>query len=104
MTTDTAAALRAIEINAQVLLMAKNKVDGVYDDDPSKNPRAKKFVHITHQKAIELRLRVMDSTAFSLCRENNLPIIVFDVQEKQSIVRAIKGERIGTLISNGVEK
>jgi uridylate kinase len=104
MTTDTAASLRAIEIGAQVLLMAKNKVDGVYDDDPLKNPNAKKFEHLTHQKAIELRLRVMDSTAFSLCRENNLPIIVFDLQERQSIVRAIEGERIGTLISNGVEK
>jgi uridylate kinase len=102
MTTDTAAALRAIEIDARVLLVAKNKVDGVYDDDPVKNPKAKKFDHLTHQKAIELRLKVMDSTAFSLCRENNLPIIVFDLQANQSIVRAIKGERIGTLISNGV--
>ena len=104
MTTDTAAALRAIEIGADVLLVAKNRVDGVYSDDPIKNPQAIKFIHLTHQKAIELRLRAMDSTAFSLCRENNLPIIVFDLQEKQSIIRAINGEPIGTLISNGAER
>jgi len=103
MTTDTAAALRAIEIGADVLLVAKNKVDGVYDDDPLKNPKARRFGKLTHQKAMELQLRVMDMTAFSLCRENNLPIIVFDIQEKQSIVRAVKGERIGTIIYNGAE-
>jgi uridylate kinase len=101
MTTDTAAALRAIEIGADVLLVAKNKVDGVYDDDPLKNPKAKRFTRITHSKAMELQLRVMDITAFSLCRENDLPIIVFDVQQEQNIVRAIKGEQIGTLIYNG---
>jgi uridylate kinase len=104
MTTDTAAALRAIEINADVLLMAKNKVDGVYDTDPKRNPKAKKFTSITHQKALELQLKVMDITAFSLCRENNLPIVVFDLREKDSIIRAIKGERIGTLIYSGEEK
>jgi uridylate kinase len=101
MTTDTAAALRAIEIGADVLLVAKNKVDGVYDADPLKNPKAKKFTRLTHQKAMELQLRVMDITAFSLCRENDLPIIVFDVQQEQNIVRAIKGQQIGTLIYNG---
>jgi uridylate kinase len=101
MTTDTAAALRAIEIGADVLLVAKNKVDGVYDDDPLKNPKAKRFTRLTHAKAMELQLRVMDITAFSLCRENDLPIIVFDVQQEQNIVRAIKGEQIGTLIYNG---
>lgn len=104
MTTDTAAALRAIEINADVLLMAKNKVDGVYDTDPKRNPKAKKFTSITHQKALELQLKVMDITAFSLCRENNLPIVVFDLREKDSIIRAINGERIGTLIYSGEEK
>jgi uridylate kinase len=104
MTTDTAAALRAIEIGAEVLLMAKNKVDGVYDTDPKRNPKAKKFNSITHQKALELQLKVMDITAFSLCRENNLRIIVFDLQDKDSIVRAINGERIGTLIYSGDEK
>lgn len=100
MTTDTAAALRSIEIGADVLLVAKNKVDGVYDADPLLNPKAKKFQRITHKKAMKMQLRVMDLTAFSLCRENNLPIIVFDLQEKNSIIRAINGENIGTLIYN----
>ena len=103
MTTDTAAALRAIEIGADVLLVAKNKVDGVYDDDPIRNPNARRFNRLSHQKAIELNLRVMDMTAFSLCRENNLPLIVFDLQQKNSIVRAVKGEKIGTIIYNGEE-
>jgi uridylate kinase len=103
MTTDTAAALRAIEIGAEVLLVAKNKVDGVYDADPRKNPKAKKFNRITHTKALKLQLRVMDITAFSLCQENKLPIIVFDIQEPNSIERAICGDAIGTLIYNGEE-
>jgi uridylate kinase len=98
MTTDTAAALRAIEIGAEVLLVAKNKVNGVYNSDPSKNPEAKKFNRITHQRALNLQLRVMDMTAFSLCQENKLPIIVFDLQGPQSVERAIYGEQIGTLI------
>ena len=98
MTTDTAAALRAIEIGADVLLVAKNKVDGVYDADPLKNPQAKKFERLTHQRALGLQLRVMDITAFSLCQENKLSIIVFDIQEQHSIERAISGEQIGTLI------
>jgi uridylate kinase len=101
MTTDTAAALRAIEIGADVLLVAKNKVDGVYDADPRKNPKAKKFSRLTHQKALNLQLRVMDITAFSLCQENKLPIIVFDIQEQNGIERAIGGEPIGTIIYNG---
>jgi len=100
MTTDTAAALRAIEIGADVLMVAKNKVDGVYDADPLNNPQAKKFDHLTHQDALDLRLEVMDVTAFSLCRENKLPIIVFDLQGQQSIKRAIYGEPIGTIIIN----
>ena len=103
MTTDTAAALRAIEIGAEVLLVAKNKVDGVYDTDPLKNPDAKKFAHLTHQQALKLRLRVMDITAFSLCQENRVPIIVFDIQERNGIERAICGEAIGTHIYNGDE-
>lgn len=98
MTTDTAAALRAIEIGAEVLLVAKNKVDGVYDTDPRKNPQAKKFDHITHQKALNLQLQVMDITALSLCQENKLPIIVFDLQGQRSIEHAICGESTGTLI------
>ncbi|HEX76185.1 MAG TPA: UMP kinase [Dehalococcoidia bacterium] len=100
MTTDTAAVLRAIEIKAEVLLVAKNKVDGVYDTDPLKNPQAKKFDRLTHQEALNLHLEVMDITAFSLCQENKLPIIVFDLREQQSIERAIFGEPIGTLVSS----
>lgn len=100
MTTDTAAALRAIEVGAEVLLVAKNKVDGVYDADPLKNPQAKKFNRLTHKDALDLHLQVMDITAFSLCQENKLPIIVFDLQGQQSIERAIFGEPVGTLVAN----
>jgi len=99
MTTDTAAALRAIEINAEVLLMSKNKVDGVYSADPIKNPAAKKFERLTHLEALNLRLEVMDATALSLCLENKLPIIVFDLQAPHSMERAVSGEPIGTLVS-----
>lgn len=101
MTTDTAAALRAIEIGAEILLVAKNKVDGVYDSDPLKNPQAKKFDRITHKDALNLNLQVMDTTAFSLCLENNLPIIVFDLQGDKSLERAISGEPVGTIVTNG---
>ena len=100
MTTDTAASLRAIEIGAEVLLVAKNRVDGVYDADPLKNPRAKKFDRLTHREALNLQLQVMDSTAFSLCQDNKLPIIIFDLQATQSIERAIFGENVGTLVAN----
>ena len=100
MTTDTAAALRAIEIEAEVLLMTKNNVDGIYSADPSKNRNAKKFDTITHLEALNLRLQVMDATALSLCLENKLPIIVFDLQAPHSIERAIAGEPIGTLVSS----
>ena len=100
MTTDTAAALRAIEIGAGALLMAKNKVDGIYDADPLTNPGARKFSQITHQDAIHLHLRVMDATALALCRENNLPIIVFDLQAQNSIERAVAGEPLGTLVTS----
>ena len=100
MTTDTAAALRAIEIGADVLLVAKNKVDGVYDSDPLSNPKAKKFDRLTHRDALKLQLQVMDSTAFSLCQDNKLPIIIFDLQGKQSIERAICGEHVGTFVTN----
>jgi len=99
MTTDTAAALRAVEIRAEVLLMAKNKVDGVYSADPSKNPQAKKFDHLSHRQALNMGLEVMDTTAFSLCLENNLPIVVFDLQAPRSIQRAVAKEPIGTLVS-----
>jgi uridylate kinase len=100
MTTDTAAALRAVEIGAEVLLVAKNKVDGVYDADPLKNPRAKKFDHLTHKDALNLRLQVMDVTAFSLCEQNKLPIIIFDLQEQQSIERVVCGEKVGTIVTS----
>ena len=101
MTTDTAAALRAIEIDAEVLLMTKNKVDGIYSADPIKKPDAKKFKRLTHLEALNLRLKVMDATALSLCLENKLPIIVFDLQAPHSMEKAVRGESIGTLVSNG---
>jgi len=100
MTTDTAAALRAIEIEAKVLLMTKNNVDGIYSADPLKNPNAKKFDKLTHLEALNMRLEVMDATALSLCLENKLPIIVFDLQAPSSIERAVSGEPIGTLVSS----
>jgi uridylate kinase len=101
MTTDTAAALRAIEVGAEVLLMTKNKVDGIYSADPIKKPDAKKFERITHLEALNLRLEVMDATALSLCLENKLPIIVFDLQAPHSMEKAVRGEPIGTLVSSG---
>ncbi len=99
MTTDTAAALRALEIGAEVLLMAKNRVDGVYDDDPRKNPNARRFDNLSYLDALQQRLAVMDSTALSLCMDNNLPIIVFNLQSPQSIERVVSGEAIGTLVA-----
>jgi len=102
MTTDTAAALRAIEIKAEVLLMAKNRVDGVYTADPSKDPQARRFDVVSHREALKMGLKVMDSTAFSLCLDNNLPIIVFDLQLPNSIQRAVSKEPIGTLVSTEV--
>ena len=99
MTTDTAAALRAIEIGAQVLLMAKNNVDGVYDLDPNKYPEARRFDHLEYLDALNRRLGVMDSTALSLCMDNNLPIIVFDLFKPGNVKRLICGEHLGTLIS-----
>ena len=100
--TDTAAALRAIEIEAQVLLMAKNHVDGIYSADPKKDHNAIKFDKLTHLEALNLRLRVMDSTAFSLCLENKLPIIVFDVEAPGGIEHAAEGESIGTIVTSEV--
>lgn len=99
MTTDTAAALRAIEIDAEALLMTKNNVDGIYTADPLKDKNAKKFDKLTYLEALNLRLEVMDSTALSLCLENELPIIVFDFLAPDSIRRAVMGEHIGTLVS-----
>jgi uridylate kinase len=99
MTTDTAAALRAIEMDAEVLLMTKNNVDGVYDSDPLRNPGASKFDKLTYMEALNRRLEVMDTTALSLCLENRLPIIVFDLSDPNGLQKAITGEPIGTLIS-----
>ena len=99
MTTDTAAALRAVEIDAEVLLMTKNRVDGVYDADPRKHADARRFDQLSYMDAISRRLEVMDSTALSLCMENNVPIVVFDVASADGIVRAVRGEHIGTRVA-----
>ena len=101
MTADTAAALRAIEINANVLLMSKNKVDGIYSADPRNNPDAKKYDKITYLEALNKRLGVMDTTALSLCMENKLPIIVFDLDTPDSLRQIVLGESIGTLVAGG---
>ena len=96
-TTDSAAALRANEIKADVLLKA-TRVDGVYSADPEKDPNAVKFDQITFQEAILKGLKVMDMTAFTLCKENNMPVIVFDVGDKNNLRRIIQGEKVGTLV------
>lgn len=96
--TDTAAALRAMEIGADVVIKA-TKVDGVYDDDPVKNPNAVRFDHLTYMETINRRLQVMDSTAISLCMDNNLPILVLNLWQPGALVQAIYGEKIGTLVT-----
>jgi uridylate kinase len=96
--TDTAAALRANEIGADVILKA-TKVDGIYDSDPKKNPDAKKYTHITYTDALQKRLKVMDSTAFSLCLDNKTPIIVFNFFQPHNLRRVVLGERVGTLVT-----
>jgi uridylate kinase len=96
--TDTAAAQRALEIGCDVVLMAK-AVDGVYDSDPRRNPDATKFDTITHQEVLERGLEVADATAFALCKDNNMPIIVFNLLTEGNIARAVRGERIGTVVS-----
>jgi uridylate kinase len=98
-TTDTAAALRALEINADALLMGKSGVDGVYDGDPRTDPHATFLPELTHREALERRLQVMDSTAFSLCMDNDLPIYVFGLEDEANIARAAHGERVGTVIT-----
>ena len=97
-TTDTAAALRAMEINADILLKA-TKVDGIYDCDPLENPGAQRFERLTYLQALNMGVRVMDSTALSLCMENNLPLMVFKLLPPDSLSQAIRGEPIGTLVS-----
>ena len=96
--TDTAAALRAMEIGAQVILKG-TKVDGVFDQDPVKFPKAKKYTQLTFRDVIEKNLEVMDATAVTLCMDHNLPIIVFNVKEKGNILRHVKGELLGTMVS-----
>ena len=100
MSTDTAAALRAMEIGAEVLLMAKNKVDGVYDADPRTNPQARRFDQLSYLEALNRRLEVMDSTALSLCMDNHLPIIVFDLFQENNLLRLLEGERLGTQVGD----
>ncbi len=96
--TDTTAALRASEINADVVLKA-TKVDGIYDSDPHKNPQAKRYETVSYQECLTRQLKVMDATAFSLCQENNMPIVVFSMNEPGNIHRALVGEPIGTLVT-----
>ncbi|TAL70289.1 MAG: UMP kinase [Bacteroidetes bacterium] len=96
-TTDTAAVLRAIEIEAEVIIKG-TRVNGVYDSDPEKNPQASRFDKITFREVMDKNLRVMDQTAITLCRENNLPIIVFNVNEKSNLLKVILGEQIGTVV------
>jgi uridylate kinase len=96
-TTDTTAALRAAEIDAEVIFKA-TKVDGVYDSDPHENPNARRYQSLTYSFALANDLRVMDSTAIALCKENNIPIVVFDLSVRGNIVRAVKGEPVGTIV------
>ncbi len=97
--TDTAAALRANEIGAEVILKA-TKVDGIYDCDPKKNPKARRFAQISYLDALQRRLQVMDSTAFSLCMDNKMPIIVFDFFRAHNLKRVVLGEKVGTLVTS----
>ncbi len=98
MSTDTAAALRAVEMDVDVILLAK-KVDAVYDSDPAVNPDAKRYSNLSFSDILSKNLGVMDSTAASLCRDNNMPILVFGLNDPENIVRAVKGEKIGTLVN-----
>ena len=100
MTTDTAAALRAVDIGADILLMGKNNVDGVYDSDPLINKEAKRFNQLGYIEALNRRLQVMDSTALTLCMDNQLPVLVFNIQASHSIEKAVMGKDIGTLVSS----
>ena len=98
-TTDTVAAQRALEIGVDALLLAKSGVDGVYSADPRKDSTATKFDYISYDDVLAKSLAVADAAAFSLCRENQLPIIVFNLMEKGNIARAVRGEKIGTLVN-----
>jgi uridylate kinase len=96
--TDTAAALRAMEIEADIVIKA-TKVDGVYESDPEQDPKAKRFDHLTYIDALNRRIGVMDSTAISLCMDNQLPILVLDMEQPRSLVQAVMGEKLGTIIN-----
>ena len=96
--TDTTAALRAAEIEADAILMAKKGVDGVYDSDPKKNPEAKKFDHLEYLEVIQKNLGVMDSTAISLCMDNDIPIVVFNIDRPGNIAKVAAGQEIGTVV------
>ncbi len=98
--TDTVAAQRALEISADVVLLGKNGVDGVYDSDPRTNSDAKKLQHVTYQEALVKGLKVVDSTAFSLCMDNKMPMVVFGMEPHGNVTAAIRGDRLGTLMSN----
>jgi uridylate kinase len=98
-TTDTAAALRATEIHAEAILMAKNGVEGVYTADPATDPSAEFLPEITHMDAIQRQLKVMDATALTLCLENKMPIYVFNMDDESNIAKIVSGERVGTLVS-----
>lgn len=102
-TTDTTAALRALEVSAQVILKA-TKVDGVYDSDPNENPQAKKFDFLTYIEVLQMGLKVMDATAISLCMSNNIPIIIFNINDPGNIKRVIFGENVGTLVYRREER
>jgi len=99
-TTDTAASLRAIEIEADLLLKA-TKVNGIYDDDPMKNPKAQRYARLTFEKVLSDRLNVMDATAIVMCRDNDLPLRVFDLTQPGELLRIVRGEDVGTLVTNG---
>jgi len=101
MTTDTPAALRALEIGADALIMAKNGIDGVYDSDPQTNATAKKYERLTHHEALSQRLQALDSTALSLCMDNSLPIVVFDIFKPGNLHSILSGDHVGTLIIDG---
>ena len=98
-TTDTVAAQRALEVGAEALLLAKSGVDGVYSADPKKDPKATKYEEISYDEVLQKSLAVADAAAFSLCRENKLPIVIFDLKNKGNIARAVKGDAVGTLVS-----
>ncbi|MBV8357979.1 MAG: UMP kinase [Deltaproteobacteria bacterium] len=100
-TTDTAASLRALEIGAEVILKATHQVDGVYDRDPLREPGAKRFDRLTYLEVLQRNLKVMDSTAISMCMDNSLPIIVFNLRKPGNIKKAVTGETIGTLVESG---